>query len=182
VTLHLSITVVDHYYLNYGTCTSLTIIMVFSDSPAVRRRPDGWREVAYPLTKLLFQPAPRPIVYIVPVTDILGRLALVPYGEHKTILNDWLLLRDTIPKESVIIRTVPEAEVSSTTSIPGPCFGLRTIPAILAYQLAERTREWSAQNSMDYVLKFSTNIVIHYVHILCFHHFLCALLLQIVHT
>jgi hypothetical protein len=31
----------------------------------------------------------RPVLYIIPVTDILGRLALVPYGEHGTIPYDW---------------------------------------------------------------------------------------------
>jgi hypothetical protein len=45
----------------------------------------------------------------------------------------------TVPEECVIIRTALEAEVSCTTLIPGPCSGLWTITAILAYQLAERT-------------------------------------------
>ena len=63
-----------------------------------RRRPDWWREVAYAGTKLLYQPAPQPIVYIVPVTDILGRLALVPYGETGTIPYDWHGLARFYPK------------------------------------------------------------------------------------
>ncbi len=68
------------------TFSSLIAVMVFSDWLAVgRRQPEWWWEVAYAGTKLLYQPAPQPIVYIVPVTDILGRLALVPYGEHGTI-------------------------------------------------------------------------------------------------
>ena len=71
---------------------------MFSDAPANRRRPDWWREVAYTGTKLLYQPAPQPIVYIIPVTDILGRLALVPYGEHGTIPYDWRNLARYYPR------------------------------------------------------------------------------------
>jgi hypothetical protein len=71
--------------------------MVFSDSPAVRRRPNWWREVAYAGTKLLYQPALRQIAYIVPVTDILGSLALVPYGEYVTIPHDWRHLERYYP-------------------------------------------------------------------------------------
>ena len=63
-----------------------------------RRRPDWWREVAYAGTKLLYQPLPQPVVYIVPVTDILGRLALVPYGETGTIPYDWRDLARFYPK------------------------------------------------------------------------------------
>jgi hypothetical protein len=49
-----------------------------------------------------------------------------------------VLLRATIPQESVIVRTALEAEVRSTTSIPGPCSGLLTTPTILSGQLAKR--------------------------------------------
>ncbi len=31
------------------------------------------------------QPKPRPVVYIVPITSILGRLALIPVGDNGTI-------------------------------------------------------------------------------------------------
>jgi hypothetical protein len=63
--------------------------MVFSDSdsPVERSRPDWWREVAYAGTKLLYQPALQLIVYIVPVTDILGRLALVATHIKVQIIN-----------------------------------------------------------------------------------------------
>ena len=81
------------------------------------------------------------------MTDILGRLALVPYGEHGTAG----ILRAFIPEESVIVRTAPETEVSSTTSIPGPCSGPLITRVILAYQLAEKISE-CAQNSIDYIL------------------------------
>ncbi len=87
--MHLNVD--DSHYSTYCimiSSTSLTIIVLFSDSLADRRRPDWWREVAYAGNKLLYQPVPQPIVYIVPVTDILVRLALVPYGEHGTIPYD----------------------------------------------------------------------------------------------
>ena len=45
--------------------------------------------MAYTGTKLLYQPEPKPVVYIVPISNILGRLALVPYGAHGTIPYDW---------------------------------------------------------------------------------------------
>ncbi len=51
--------------------------------------PDWWWEVAYAGTKLLYQPTQEPIVYMIPVTDILGKLALVPYCETGTIPYDW---------------------------------------------------------------------------------------------
>ena len=59
--------------------------------PRRRWQPDWWRQVEYSGTKLLYQPEPRPVVYIVPVRNILGRswLALVPYGVHGTIPYDW---------------------------------------------------------------------------------------------
>ena len=38
-------------------------------------------------TKQLYQPEPKPqaVVYIVPITSILGRLPLIPVGDHGTI-------------------------------------------------------------------------------------------------
>ncbi len=41
------------------------------------------------LNLLLYQPEPKPVVYIVPIQNILGRLALAPIGEHGTIPYDW---------------------------------------------------------------------------------------------
>ncbi len=58
-------------------------------TPFCRRQPDWWRQVAYTGTKLLYQPKPKPVVCIVPIQNILGRLALAPYGEHGTIPYDW---------------------------------------------------------------------------------------------
>ncbi len=36
-------------------------------------------------TKKLYQPEPRPVVYVVPITSVLGRLALIHAGDHGTI-------------------------------------------------------------------------------------------------
>ncbi len=38
---------------------------------------------------LLYQPEPKPVVYIVPILNILGRLELAPCSEHGTIPYDW---------------------------------------------------------------------------------------------
>ncbi len=63
------------------------------------------------------------------------------FAEHRLLSFLGKILRATIPEESVIVRTALEAEVSSTTSIPGACSGPQTTSAILAYQLAEKIRE-----------------------------------------
>jgi hypothetical protein len=60
--------------------------MVFSDLVFGGQASAGWwRKVAYAGTKLFCQPVQQQVVYIVPVTDILVRLALVPCDEHGTI-------------------------------------------------------------------------------------------------
>jgi hypothetical protein len=49
--------------------------------------PPWWREAGESGTKKLYQPEPRPVVYVVPITSIfkLGRLPLIPAGDHGTI-------------------------------------------------------------------------------------------------
>ena len=74
------------------TKTFLMSTLIFfapTPTPFCRRQPDWWRQVAYTGTKLLYQPQPQPVVYIVPIQNILGRLALAPYGEHGTIPHEW---------------------------------------------------------------------------------------------
>ena len=74
------------------TKTFLMSTLIFLEptpTPFRRRQPDWWRQVAYTGTKLLYQPQPQPVVYIVPIQNILGRLALAPYGEHGTIPHEW---------------------------------------------------------------------------------------------
>ena len=49
-----------------------------------RRIPSWWRVAGESGTKLLYEPE-KPVVYIVPITSILGRLPLIPAGDHGTI-------------------------------------------------------------------------------------------------
>ncbi len=49
-----------------------------------RRIPSWWRKAGESRTKQLYQ-REKPIVYIVPTTSILGRLPLIPAGDHGTI-------------------------------------------------------------------------------------------------
>ncbi len=58
---------------------------VLNLTPCRRRQPDWWRQVAYKGTKLLYQPEPKQVVYIEPILNILGRLALAPYGDYGAI-------------------------------------------------------------------------------------------------
>ncbi len=50
-----------------------------------RSTPQWWREAGESGTKQLYQPEPSPVTYMVPITRILGRLPLVPVGDHGTI-------------------------------------------------------------------------------------------------
>ena len=50
-----------------------------------RSIPPWWREAGESGTKQLYQPEPNPVTYMVPITRILGRLPLVPVGDHGTI-------------------------------------------------------------------------------------------------
>ena len=69
-------------------CTLLTNKVQTACKPDVyghRNTPAWWREAGESGTKKLYQPEPRPVVYIVPITSILGRLPLIPAGDHGTI-------------------------------------------------------------------------------------------------
>jgi hypothetical protein len=50
-----------------------------------RTAPPWWWEAGESGTKKLYQPEPRPVFYVVPITSIFGRLALIPAGDHCTI-------------------------------------------------------------------------------------------------
>ena len=50
-----------------------------------RNTPRWWREAGESGTKKLYQPEPRPVVYVIPITSILGWLPLIPAGDHGTI-------------------------------------------------------------------------------------------------
>jgi hypothetical protein len=49
-----------------------------------RRITSCWRDAGESGTKQLYQPE-KPVVYIVQITSILGRLPLIPAGDHDTI-------------------------------------------------------------------------------------------------
>ncbi len=48
-----------------------------------RNAPPWWREAGESCKKQLYQPEPKPVIYILPTTSILGRLPLIPVGESK---------------------------------------------------------------------------------------------------
>jgi len=50
-----------------------------------RSTPAWWRQAGESGTKQLYQPEPKPVTYVVPTTSILGRLPLIPVGDHGTI-------------------------------------------------------------------------------------------------
>ena len=69
-------------------CTLLTNNVQTACKPDVyghRNTPAWWREAGESGTKKLYQPEPRPVVYVIPITSILGRLPLIPAGDHGTI-------------------------------------------------------------------------------------------------
>ena len=44
--------------------------------------PAWWREASKSGTEKLYQPEPRPVVYVVPIASILGLLPLISAGDH----------------------------------------------------------------------------------------------------
>ena len=65
-------------HTTHEQCANLNILVC-------RNTPPWWRVTGESGTKQLYQPEPRPVVYIVTITSILGRLALIPVGDHGTI-------------------------------------------------------------------------------------------------
>ena len=49
------------------------------------RVPPWWRRVAFAGTKQVYHASQKHVIYIMPAQSILGRLALVPVGDHRTI-------------------------------------------------------------------------------------------------
>ena len=66
-------------------CTSLRFSNYKLNIYAGRRVPDWWSKAGESGTKLLYQPKPDPVIYIVPISFILGRLPLAPAWDHGTI-------------------------------------------------------------------------------------------------
>ncbi len=95
-----------------------------------RTIPSCWRKAGESGTKQLYQQE-KPVVYIVPITSILGRLPLIPAGGHCTIPDalrgskrDLFLLGTWN-----VMRTGCQAlAAGSSTSARGPCADLLTTP------------------------------------------------------
>lgn len=71
-------------------CTPLTLVHNVRTIETLctlgrRRVSRWWCQVAVAGTKQVYQASPKPVINIVPVTSILGRLALVPAWENGTI-------------------------------------------------------------------------------------------------
>ena len=98
-----------------------------------RNTPAWWREAGENGTKQLYQPEPRPVVYVVPITSILGRLPLVPAGDHGTIpaamrnrkkeLFEYGKCDESAARPAALVQAA-----SCTTSTRGPCAGPPTMP------------------------------------------------------
>lgn len=64
-------------------CQCALIETLFDYCPLEGR--DWWPSTAQIGTKLLYMPSPDPVVYVVPLSHILGRLPLLPAGNYGTI-------------------------------------------------------------------------------------------------
>ena len=107
------------------TKTFLMSTLIFLEptpTPFRRRQPDWWRQVAYTGTKLLYQPQPQPVVYIVPIR---GRTFWAAWRWPPTASTEPSPMNGTIcrvlitPEECVIPRTGRAVGASSSTSILG---------------------------------------------------------------
>ncbi len=88
-----------------------------------RRVPSWWKEADESEVKQLYQPE-KPVVYIVPITSILGRLPLIPVGGH-CIIPAALRgsKRELFPLENATRMGGQALAAGSTTSARGPCAG-----------------------------------------------------------
>ena len=64
-------------------CQCALIETLFDYCPLEGR--DWWPSTAQIGTKLLYMPSPDPVVYVVPLSHILGRLPLLPAGNYGTL-------------------------------------------------------------------------------------------------
>jgi hypothetical protein len=105
-----------------STTRSLTFVitgMVLSDWLAVcRRQQEWWREVAYAGTKLLYQPAQQPIVYIVLWLTFWADLLSVPYGSdrHDPVI-DMVALLPILPDRGTTMSALPLLLSQSVTTL-----------------------------------------------------------------
>jgi hypothetical protein len=66
-------------------CTCAMMETLWDYCPGQSKR--WWPSTAHIGTKMLYLPKPRPLVWIVPLSSLLGRLPLVPAGSNGTIPN-----------------------------------------------------------------------------------------------
>jgi len=91
-----------------------------------RRVPSWWKEAGVSGTKQLYEPE-KPVVYIVPITSILGRLPLIPAGDHGTIPAE-AASGSSFRWGNATMTGGRAPAASSTTSARGPCAGPQTTP------------------------------------------------------
>jgi hypothetical protein len=81
-----------------------------------------WRSTAQVGTKLLYLPSPDPVVYVVPLSHILGKLPLITAGDTGTIPRSMRMAARILPTRwacaTVMANPAPAAHCS--TSTPGP--------------------------------------------------------------
>jgi len=97
-----------------------------------RKVPSWWKQAGESGTKQLYQPE-KLVVNIVPITSILGRLPLIPAGDHSTIPEALRSRkRDLFPlgkcNEDGRPGTCSRLFLESSTSARGPCAGPQTTP------------------------------------------------------
>jgi hypothetical protein len=66
-------------------CQCALIETLFDYCPREGRNLNWYPSTAQTETKLLYMPSPNPVVYVVPLSHILGRLPLIPAGDVCTI-------------------------------------------------------------------------------------------------
>jgi hypothetical protein len=66
-------------------CKCALIETMYDYCPNKTKNLNWWRSTAQVETKLLYLPSPDPVVYVVPLSHILGKLPLIPAGDTGTI-------------------------------------------------------------------------------------------------
>ncbi len=102
------------------------------------------------------------------MTDILGRLALMPYGEDGTIPHDWRTLARYYPRGECVTLTVPQCDCQNG---PGSGSKLYHINSWAMFWSSDRPRDarWPTSyknmsvHSKVHVMN-TTNFFVHYVH------------------
>ena len=80
-----------------------------------------WPGTAEIGTKMLYMPSPDPVVYVVPLSHILGRLPLLPAGNYGTIPRSMSRRMEAcFPRACATAKGGRGPGASCTTSTPGP--------------------------------------------------------------